>query len=362
MFITKQELVKLFITYLYPTFIKGNKIEPIRFIFQDDIYDLLSNDKISIDYIKKNNVINEDEIYIKIPNADLFFTKLTIVTNLYCRLNNIYDESSNKDYIINEFLQSALWLKMNPYDFYDIYTFLDNQISFLLCPSFKELDPSKGGYHFGEYHDYHIYVMKDINTMWFESYEYITFKLFNIDDYTKNYELPSIHYGIADNICYIYAIQNMALNKQDKKIERSLYKINKDIQNNNIHPSFILSMKLFIDLLKEKGISNIKVPLLQVLNYNYHVIKSNQMKEEFKREWTDEYIKSIENAEDEFNNYKEALALYNRYVDREDDISKNKTEVFASIFLRIQEQFNNIDIDIDDYMLNIKIKDKVLTK
>ena len=45
--------------------------------------------------------------------------------------------------------------------------------------------------------------------------------------------------------------------------------LNNGIDETLVHPNFVLAMKCFIDMLANEGISKIKVPLIQVLNYGF---------------------------------------------------------------------------------------------
>ena len=56
----------------------------------------------------------------------------------------------------------------------------------------------------------------------------------------NSYELPSISYGIYNNECYIYAIQNKQdsnLDDYQKKIKRSIYKMNAGVEQYNDYES-----------------------------------------------------------------------------------------------------------------------------
>ena len=361
--LTKLEVIKLFVMS-YDKILSSSKLAPIKFIFNKDAFilfkDVLKYQDTSkylyknisiyeIARIKNNNIIKENEIYIKVADADLFFTKLQIIINLYIRYQ---DDAVNKSNI-KDFITNYLWLKMTPYDFLDIYSFLDLQISFLLNSNFFDYDPFSGGKKVDTFENYDVYVMTDKNYMMWETYKRVYFKICDKNS-INSYELPSIHYGIANNhTCYIYAIQNMAIFKQDKKISRKLYKYSNDF----IHPSFIISLKLMFDLLINSGITDIKIPLLEILNYSYHEFLSNKIKKDFYQGWTEDYLK--DSSEEELKEYDVDLNIYNKYVDRVDEISKSKVDTLANIVLNVTSMYDNLDIYVDDYMLNIKLKEKV---
>ena len=360
--LSKFEIIKLFV-HSYSKIISGDKIAPIKFIFSNDAFllfkDVLKEQKnkkniynkigiYEIIKIKNNNVIKEDEIYIKVLDADLFFTKLQIIINLYLRFQKEFSI-----YSLNDFITNYLWLKMTPYDFLDINSFLDLQIEFLLNNNYFDYDSFTGGEKVTTFEGYDVYAMTENNSMMWETYKRMYFKIYDKNP-INSYELPSIHYGIENiDTCYIYAIQNMAIFKQDKKIGRKLYKYSNDF----IHPSFILSFKLMIEFLISKGIKNIKIPLLEVMNYSYHEYLSNKIKFDFNLEWTHEYLMGA--SEDELLEYQKNLDVYNKYVDRTDEISKAKVNTFALIIDKVVSYFDNIDISFDDYIIHLKVKEKI---
>ena len=163
------------------------------------------------------------------------------------------------------------------------------------------------------------------------------------------YHLPSIYYGISKNAnekeCYLYSI----LNKKEKKlsedeekfikqVSRKLYKINKDVRENeskeykdykegisdyypenisDVSPSQVLSLTIFFSLLKREGITKVKgVPYLPLryLSRNYTAVKQ---KDEEKR--------------------KEML-------ERNDFIQSNITEKLIRIIRRVSYHMEGIEI------------------
>ena len=113
---------------------------------------------------------------------------------------------------------------------------------------------------------------------------------FQVTDGTSTYPLPKISYGIVNNTCYIYAVQDVK-EKEDgdfyKTIRRKLYKLNKGIEKdedliayekgetdyypeyniNDVTMSFVYALDIFIDMLKNKGITTIKVVTYLPLRY-----------------------------------------------------------------------------------------------
>ena len=371
---TTRELIEVFFLKCYPNLLSGIIIPKLKFIFNDDLYPILEDVKNNpffmknvrtsnirdenIDYIKKNNKLDDDIFVIYVNDSFLFFEKLAKLVNVYLEYKEKHFSNQSGRYIMINYLGDALWLKLLPSDFSNIYSFLDREISFLEDETFSKYDPIINGYTYDNIVDYYydnmIVAKKCENSLWFETVNNMSFDLVNKKNGTI-YNLPSIHYGIDNNKCYIYGIQRINSVNTDKKIERSLYKLNKDVMTPVNHPSFVLALKTFIDMLFKERITDIEVPLLEVLNYDYHEIISNRTKEMFERQWKD--ISDLDEAEIE--EYEIDKEMYAKFVDKEDMISKNKVENLASLFYRIKEQFDNIEITPDDFKLNVKIKEKV---
>lgn len=154
------------------------------------------------------------------------------------------------------------------------------------------------------------------------------------------YQLPSIYYGITEinnqKKCYIYSI----LNKKEepkteenekfiKKISRKLYKINKGVREeeskeyndykegissyypeniSDVSPSQVLSLTIFLSLLKKENIKSVKgVPYLPVRYSSRNYAAHNQKDEERKIEMlernnfiqsniTEKFIRTIRRA------------------------------------------------------------------
>ena len=81
----------------------------------------------------------------------------------------------------------------------------------------------------------------------------------------SKYSLPRISFGINDDICYIYAIQNKdsKINNDPKynlEVKNTLNKINSGVSKyRNVTPSFVVALVLFISFLEENNINKIIV-------------------------------------------------------------------------------------------------------
>ena len=132
-----------------------------------------------------------------------------------------------------------------------------------------------------------------------------------------HYTLPVIRYGIYEKenrkICSIGSIQdknnNMIEDSLRKKIDRQKYKINKGISEEytyKVEPKNIIALSIFINLLHIEGITDIEVPSMYVLDYEYHTKRNKYLLKEFKQEWTKEVLWERQKRERYPEQYKEA--------------------------------------------------------
>ncbi len=323
-----------------------------------------------IDNLKPENQCVDGIPTIYVKNPILFFELLTDITNTWLdQKEKYYSYKSGRALFIKNIRR--LWLRMTPRDFTNVEEFLQLQLNFLQSDIFDEYIPS--GVVVGEYEGYKIKARKCCNDSWCETNDKMTFNLY--DDTRCFHSLPSIYFATEQKanktICYIYAIQNSYDKKINKKISRSLYKLNSGIENPNVHPSQVLALKTFIEMLSSIGITEIKVPLLQVLSYPYHELLSKKAFVSFPKNWPAEKVREIyENPsknEYRIREYEWDKTWYNHVVGREDDIEFAKTVGLYNIFYRVAEQFDLIEISndpfIEDEYLNIRIKNvKKLSK
>lgn len=158
-----------------------------------------------------------------------------------------------------------------------------------------------------------------------DSFGYETPYKFNISFIScgYNYNLPTINYGISDNVCYIYSIQNKEKNEENdftKKIKRKLNKVGSGVVDDTDYednkdtilgttPSFITAMTIFMKILKENNIDKIRfITLLP-------------------------------------DRYLEKTATRKDY----DTIQNNLTQKNILLFYRLKYHFDNIDINFPMY-------------
>ena len=134
--------------------------------------------------------------------------------------------------------------------------------------------------------------------------------------------------------------------------------MNKNIDNPSVHPSKVYALMLFIDQLKNKGISKIIVPSMQVLSYRYHELLSEKAKNDLNK--VKKQIEENPNNTYFYKKFQSFKEWYDRVYNKQDKISYLKTEELINLLYRIIEQNQSIeitnDINIQGDNLNVRIK------
>ena len=283
--ITKKEVVKSFLINLLYYLDSGKDIPGLNFIFPKDSIDYLNSfDIVFFDSSKIcTEVLNTEQYNIQIKDTEVFFELLTNIVNELIKLNCFYKEKYYGSLIIDDLLKN-IWLRMGSEDFNNVEMFLENQLAFLKN---RTLDKPNMNIAFINSQNKDVSYQVRKNPLYFESTRCIQFKIHDNEDC---HDLPNILYDIKEEnselVCYIFGVQMPTLRHKSKKIERDLYKINANVEECLVHPNFLMAMTLFFELLRKNEINHVKVPLLQVLSYEYHTILSNNIKENFKDRWS----------------------------------------------------------------------------
>ena len=342
--ISYNDLIQIFLSYSIYDIKNEREMPNINFIFNEDGYDLL-NSVIKdnehrlhhstiedLDYLKTHS--NDDCISLVINDAFIFFKYLTDIVNESLKLFREYGDNVNARET-TRYLLRRIWLRMGINDIQNVELFLKNQLEFIKDRTFN----IKENEQISEYEGEKVLVKTKPSELWDESTRSM---IFTLENESESYELPHILYDInEDGICYVFGVQSAQVEKS-KRIERKLYKLNKGIDNPNIHPSKVLSMLLFINELKKKNISKIVVPSMQVLSYDYHILLSKQakknyleMKKEYEKNPEDIYLKG---RLDYLENW------FNHVYEKQDLISYLKTEELFNLIYRLT--FHDPDIEI----------------
>ena len=197
---------------------------------------------------------------------------------------------------------------------------------------------------------------------WYEANKKIS--IFIKDDSNRCcLHLPEIYFQTIDEngkkICYIYAIQTSKYEKywnKDNMIEDSLIHIKRQLRNKYVNYKFVLALEIFIKILRENDFYDIKVPLLQLLNYDYHI----NMSESYKNKIALLNAAISEGRGTYDDHYKYVKEKYDKIADKEDIISKNKTERLIGAFMVLEEKFGDINILNDPFIEDESLLIKVL--
>ena len=308
---------------LYSYLDKGNQIK-------------YENGKKYLDYLK--NIKNKqdqriDDIYIPVHDTKEFFNLLQELTK--------YSKSL-----------TYLWLRMGVDDTQNVERFLKRQISF--SKNYSILKPYKEILSLGE-HRVVAYSI-DTNREYYEADRHITFMIRNstqdIFDLPKDYEFPGIFFGLTKEnnkaTCYIYGIQNLS-NCKDINIKDDLQPVRKQLRNKYVSADFLIGLSLFLDYLYDLNVVDIVIPTLQIFNYQYHKQLSDSISnsfdsysEEDKRKLEELYAQG--DRSDKVLDYIHTKKQVDRFVNKQDLISHNKTERFVQMFYELQHLFNSFDI------------------
>ena len=258
-----------------------------------------------------------DKVYIIIPDYQEFFSLLSDIASSF------EDKNYNNNFNTSALLRT-IFLRMGVEDINNINLFLKRQLKFIK----NDYLLSTNQKDFIKYHDLTVSYENHGNEAWFETNRHIRlflkYRRTKQDNY-KYYSLPVIHYSLIkeDNepTCYIYGIQNLEYLNKDSVVKEAIQAERRSLRNKEVSSDFIIALRLFIHLLSTLEITRVKIPLLQVFNYEYHELLSKS------------YEKYAEEVPD----------CYSRYHDKQDIISKNKTERLINTF-KIVEDLGDIDI------------------
>lgn len=185
-------------------------------------------------------------------------------------------------------------------------------------------------------------IQKNTNSTSMETPYRIDMSLVNtIDGKEVKYDLPSVYYGIRNDICYIYSVMSPKQKKEmteeekkfNKKINRILYKINdgtKDLETQeyfdykegksdyypegnitDVTHSFLLAINTFISLLQIKNIKNVKIVTYLPLRYQSRELAAQGRSEEQQQEFEERNNQIQMNATNKIIRSFRRLALQN---------------------------------------------------
>ena len=373
--IAYKELIELFLIDTVSEIVSEDEIPKFNIIFEEEAYQffhyIMENPytvngwiipNIKEENIKRLRSLNGDDSCptMVVRDYQMFFYYLMEIVNQHLRLYAMYGEyRSARNYCLCYL--KRVWLRMGPSDFINVENFLEQELRFIQNNDFDYLRFEK---KITEFYGNDVYIHSRLGTTFDETTRQMAFWIQAEDK--KKHDLPYIHYGITEEngkrVCYIFGVQNSFFRQKNSKLERTLYKLNQNIKEENVHPSRVLVLQLFLKLLHKNNITHIKVPLLQVLNYRYHEIYGQNIKNRYKK-WDKDRIADFQylrgfHLKAEIKEYENNQIDYIRFVDKQDIISKLKTENLINLFMEILHQNPELellnDFDNNDGCLEFK--------
>lgn len=368
-----ENIIKTFIYHVIPKLLSFEyDMDYIRFVFDLDtikgIEKKVSDDKEYQDkgitslkhlYNNQKEYLENDDIYIKVNDPDRFFNLLQDILNEYRKV----EEDS---FIKGENFLVSIWLRMGINDINNVEDFLEKQLRFLKNRDIISYNPSL----LYENNEISLMYQNAYNHDLFETNNHLRFSVRSKDEKTR-YDLPVIHYALYNDdtnpVCYLYGIQNIDdYNRYDENILEYLKEVKKDLRNKYVSKDILFTLGIFMDFMNQTGISEIRVPLYQVFNHTYHERLSKSIDEAYNSYGDEkenlEELFLLGDVSDKTLDYIHDKKMYNKFVGKEDIISKNKTERLVNTFISLQDILENIEIENDPLVqgdeLIIKIKKK----
>ena len=158
------------------------------------------------------------------------------------------------------------------------------------------------------------------------------------------YELPNISFGIQDQTCYIYNIQEGKHHKKAEEIEQIIKTNFKKVPVNeeeyhsyyrnklrNVTPSFLMTMALFLKYIYDHGIEDVQVVPYLPIRY--------QAKKEAHQVITKQKAHSKE----------EELELLQQLEEKQKRIQENITDKFLRLFERLEVMTDMVEITLQPF-------------
>ena len=271
-----------------------------------------------------------------------------------------------------------IWLRATPEDFNDPEEFLRKQVQMIKDNTFSKYDKETSLGKIECLDNNILCIQNKVARIWDETSQEMHISIYDKEYYDntelfdrQHYTLPVIRYGIFEKdgkkVCRIGSIQNKEVGSKksavSKKVDRAKYKVNEGVTEQDmerVEPKSLIALSIFINLLNQEGITDIQVPSMYVLDYNYHEKMGEKLMREFKHRWGDKYISG-----DGSQRYMRERAHLERTYGKEDLISEIKTERFIKLFNRLLCHYPNAsitsypaEVDNNYHILIPKIKHK----
>lgn len=387
---TFENVAREFITEALPNILFGEKLPNFRFEFReteaiDFIEEVLKDYTHEYDFYKEKSqrvlkIIkakceeNATTPVMVVKDYKEFFELLRKFYERHIELYFLRTKNSSFYRYEKDNCFEQIWLRATPDDFNNAEEFLRRQVMMSNDRTFEKYDEETylGLMHF--LNNNVLCVKNGIARIWDENSREIQLKVYNRERYNNSkscykphYTFPVIRYGIYERngrkICRIGSIQNKndtyyEENDLEKQVNRRKYKANEGVSEEDtyqVEPKNILALSIFISLLHKQGITEIEVPSLYVLDYEYHRKRNKTILSEFKKDWPEDLIEKYPEQ------YKRAYYYFQRSYGKEDLVSEIKTERLLLTFRRLLHHYTTASIksypgDSDSFMhLNIPV-------
>lgn len=276
-------------------------------------------------YIAFNTIINGNELIngdkyptLVINDYDELIKKLDLYIRTYLKNAStlpLFKKDKEKNLI--KYLVSHIFIYAENKDFKNPIELIETKINFLNDNTFKDYNKTFEGF------------ISNTKLNIKSTNDEITLKkmYINLSNNDDIFNFPTITYAITNDECYIYKIEEYELTNSafEKKVLKELTKINKNINKELLacSPQTLVSILIFIKLLKDNNIKKLQVVTYLPVKYNMCNFEINDLKKELKQ-------------------------------------LENKTGFYKKTFKRINKQTHMINEELETYIYDENITNSLL--
>ena len=276
-------------------------------------------------YIAFNTIINGNELIngdkyptLVINDYDELIKKLDLYIRTYLKNAStlpLFQKEKEKNLI--KYLVSHIFIYAENKDFKNPIELIETKINFLNDNTFKDYNKTFEGF------------ISNTKLNIKSTNDEITLKkmYINLSNNDDIFNFPTITYAITNEECYIYKIEEYELTNSafEKKVLKELTKINKNINKELLvcSPQTLVSILIFIKLLKDNNIKKLQVVTYLPVKYNMCNFEINDLKKELKQ-------------------------------------LENKTGFYKKTFKRINKQTHMINEELETYIYDENITNSLL--
>lgn len=276
-------------------------------------------------YIAFNTIINGNELIngdkyptLVINDYDELIKKLDLYIRTYLKNAStlpLFQKEKEKNLI--KYLVSHIFIYAENKDFKNPIELIETKINFLNDNTFKDYNKTFEGF------------ISNTKLNIKSTNDEITLKkmYINLSNNDDIFNFPTITYAITNDECYIYKIEEYELTNSafEKKVLKELTKINRNINKELLtcSPQTLVSILIFIKLLKDNNIKKLQVVTYLPVKYNMCNFEINDLKKELKQ-------------------------------------LENKTGFYKKTFKRINKQTHMINEELETYIYDENITNSLL--